>query len=117
MLGDPQTLVWVALREGRIAAMAGLERFGDVALMRSVATQEPFRGQGAATTLCRAVLDQARAEGVRQVYLLTETAEGFFRRLGFEVVGRDSMDPRLSASAELRGNVCASATPMVRALS
>jgi amino-acid N-acetyltransferase len=113
---DPQTRLWIAGRGGEIAAMAGLERFGEVALLRSVATQAPFRGQGAATALCRTMLAEAAAQGVGRVYLLTETAEGFFRRLGFEAVPRDSLDPRLSASAELRGNVCASATAMARAL-
>jgi len=116
-LEDPQTHLWIAEREGTIAAMAGLERYDEVALLRSVATHGPFRGQGAATALCLVLLAHARADGVRRVYLLTETAEGFFRRLGFEPTDRESLDSRLSASAELQGKVCASALPMVRKLS
>lgn len=95
---------------------AGLETYGDVVLLRSVATEARSRGQGVARALCESVLEEARARGARQAYLLTETAEGFFKRLGFETVPREAADPRLSASAEFQDGRCASAKLMTRRL-
>ena len=106
--------LWVARADGVVVGVAGLEPYGDVALLRSVATDERHREHGVATSLCGAVVEAARAGGARRVYLLTETAERFFRRLGFESQNRSEADPRLLVSAEFQGNQCASAQLMAR---
>jgi amino-acid N-acetyltransferase len=60
----------------------------------------------------QAVLARARALGLRELYLLTTTAAGYFPRFGFETVGREALPPVLSASEELRGACPASAIAM-----
>lgn len=114
---DPQTRVWVAEVEGAVVGAAGLEGYDAVALLRSVATRPEWRGRGVAGALCREVLSTASREGVKSVFLLTETAESFFQRLGFECVPRGLADTRLLASAEFQGNTCSSATLMKREMS
>jgi amino-acid N-acetyltransferase len=116
LAGLEATSLWAARHAGAIVGVAGLERYGDVVLLRSVATEEGSRGQGVAATLCQAVLEEGRAGGARQAFLLTETASGFFRRLGFEAVPREAADPRLSASAEFQEGRCASAQLMSKRL-
>jgi amino-acid N-acetyltransferase len=108
---------WVACDRGRVVATAGLEVYGQVALLRSVATQPAFRGQGLARRLCAQALSEAARLGVRHVYLLTETASGYFaRHFGFQEVPRSELDPRLGASEELRGACPDTARPMVCSL-
>ncbi len=92
---------WVATDGGAVVGVAGLERYGDIALLRSVATHPAYRGRRIAANLCGRLLALARAEGVRTVYLLTQTAEAYFRRfLGFRTIPRTAADPRLQASAQ-----------------
>jgi amino-acid N-acetyltransferase len=56
-------------------------------------------------------------EGVETLVLLTDTAETYFRRLGFRAVPRTGLPEAVMASAEFRGACPASATAMLMKLS
>jgi amino-acid N-acetyltransferase len=115
-LTQATTRLWVAREDGRVVGVAGLERYGEVALLRSVATARDRQGKGIARSLCGVVLADARSSGVRRAFLLTEKAEGFFSKIGFESLDRSEADPRLLASAEFQTNQCATAKLMARSL-
>lgn len=105
---------WVAEHQGRVVGMAGMERYGDSGLLRSVAVTQEWRGTGIGRTLVDRVLTEGRAAGVREVYLLTTTAEHYFPRLGFGCVDRETVPAALQASAEFKGACPASAVVMRR---
>lgn len=85
-------------------ACAGMERYGAVALLRSVAVSPKRQGEGVGRCLVNALLASAKAQGIKDVYLLTTTAAEYFAsHWGFATVGRDELPPALSASTELRG--------------
>lgn len=106
----------VAEGAGGLAGVAGLEAYGDDALLRSVAVAEGWRGRGLGGRLTDAVLASAAAAGVRTVYLLTETAEGFFPRHGFRRIPREEASAAVRASAEFRELCPASSAVMARTL-
>jgi amino-acid N-acetyltransferase len=106
---------WVAEHEGRVVGVAGMERYGDSGLLRSVAVAPEWRGTGVGRTLVDHVLEEGRTAGVREVYLLTTTAEHYFPRLGFGCVDRESVPAALHASAEFTGACPDSAVVMRRA--
>jgi amino-acid N-acetyltransferase len=106
---------WVAEYQGRVIGVAGMERYGDSGLLRSVAVAPEWRGSGIGRTLVDRVLEEGRAAGVREVYLLTTTAEHYFPRLGFTCVDRETVPPAVQASAEFTGACPASAVVMRRA--
>lgn len=87
-------------RSGSLAAAGGLELHGDTALLRSLAVRPDGRGRG----LGRALLDElealACASGVRDLYLLTETAAEFFARHGYLAAPRDSAPARIRATRQ-----------------
>ena len=91
---------------------AGFERYGEVGLLRSVAVAEDVGRRGIGAELVRALLEQARALGLRELYLLTTTAAEYFPRFGFEPIGRETLPSSLQASEELRGACPASAVAM-----
>lgn len=99
-------------REERLVGAAALERYGEAALLRSVAVAEEERGTGLGQEIVRRLLDEGYAEGVRTVVLLTQTAERFFPRFGFRVVGRDQVPAAVTASVEFQGACPASSTVM-----
>ena len=106
---------FVAHRSGELAGCAGLEQYGSVGLLRSVAVASDARDRGVGTTLSRAVLSRARQRGLSRLYLLTTTANGYFVRHGFVEVLRETAPPGLLESAEFRGACPASAVLMTLA--
>ena len=102
----------VATVDGRIVGCAGIERRGDAALLRSVAVDAAHRGQGVGVALTRRAMALARERGVRQLVLLTTTAEDFFPRFGFSPITRAQMPDSLTDSEEFRRACPASAHVM-----
>jgi len=90
----------VARDGGRIVGCAAVELYGDAALVRSVAVDEARRGEGLGTRLVARVEALARDAGAREAYLLTETAERWFPRFGYEPIGRADAEPAIGASVE-----------------
>ena len=83
-------------------AVAGLERFGECALLRSLAVAPAQRHQDIASRLVATLEAGAYARGLRHFYLLTETAKDFFLKRGYEVVPRAAAPRPLQESAEFR---------------
>lgn len=88
------------VHQREVMGSAALEMYGRYALLRSVAVDERLRGKGVGQRLTQAALELARAEGVTGVYLLTETAAGFFPRFGFAPVDRGDVPGPVLQSLE-----------------
>jgi amino-acid N-acetyltransferase len=114
-LDDSTTALFIADVEGEVAGCAAIEQYGDIVMLRSVATRPDQRGRGVAAALCAEALAEATRRGARTAYLLTTTAEPYFARLGFRTIPRAEADPRLSRSAEW-GEICRTAALMTRSL-
>lgn len=97
---------------GQVLAAAGFERYGAVALLRSMVVADQLRGQGAGQQLLAALRGKAAAAGVQTLYLLTTTAADFFGRHGFQRIERSAAPQALHASREFQGVCPASATLM-----
>ena len=107
----------VASDSSGLVGTIGLERYEEVGLLRSLAVSSKRRGSGLGAALVDRLLEQARADGVSEVYLLTTTAASYFPRHGFEVIRREEADARLQASKEFQGAFPDSAVCMRRVLS
>jgi amino-acid N-acetyltransferase len=107
----------LVVREGgRVAGCAVLEPYDTVGLLRSVAVAQSQRGLGVGIRLTEAAVALARARGIKALYLLTETAAGFFPRFGFRPVSRDEVAPAVRQSIEFTRACPASALAMVKDL-
>lgn len=106
----------VAKANDEVVGCAGVELYGDVALLRSVAVAPGLHGQGIGTELVTLMLQEARRRNVTDLYLLTTTAPKYFEQFGFSAAGRTSAPPQLRASAEFQGACPASAQLMVLGL-
>lgn len=85
-----------------LAGVGGVQRFGGVGLLRSVAVPADRRRSGLGFALVRAVEQQARESGISQLVLLTQTAQPFFERQGYRVIERASAPESIQASDEFR---------------
>lgn len=82
---------WVAEVGQAVVGCCALEIvWSDLAEIKSLAVDPERRQQGVGTALVSAVVDEARRLGVPRVFALT-LEPGFFGRLGFEVVTKESL--------------------------
>ncbi len=103
-------------RDGRVVAAAGLEPYGDAALLRSVVVDSALRGQGVGELLQNELAQRAAAQGIHRLILLTTTAAPFFAKRGFRTITRDAAPAAMLASREFQGACPASATVMLKDL-
>ena len=108
--------VVVARLDGRVVGAAGLERYADGALLRSVVVDASAQGHGLGQRLTEAALALARDLCMPSVFLLTTTADGFFPRFGFERIGREDVPESVRQSVEFRSACPASAVVMRKPL-
>ena len=106
----------VAERNGHIVGCAGIEPYGDAALLRSVAVAASERGQGTGQQLVAASLARATDAGMTRVVLRTTSADRFFARLGFERISPDAAPDAVKASSQFNGVCSATAITMQRTL-
>lgn len=89
-----------AKRDEDMIGCVGLEVHGNFALLRSLVVAEKYRGHGIAKTLCEKILEYAKKLSITNVYLLTDTADRFFVKLGFEKVDRAQAPPAIQSTKE-----------------
>ena len=108
--------MWVLEERAAIVGVIALERFGSEALLRSLTIAPEYRKRGFGRELVARLEESARADNIQRLVLLTETAEAFFRGLGYSVIDRRHVSDRLKQSAEFRSLCPASATCMSKTL-
>ncbi len=96
--------------------VVGLECFGPVGLIRSLAVSSGARGRGLGRALVSAIEADARAAGVAELYLLTTTAEGFFSKLGYVRIARDDAPLAIASTTQFSALCPSSAVVMRKAL-
>ncbi len=98
---------------GKLVGCVGLERYGDLGLLRSAAVSQEFQGQGTGSRLVRQLLENAAHDGITEVVLLTTTAKDYFQtRFGFQEKARADYQQRLAGSPEWNLPRCSSAAFM-----
>jgi amino-acid N-acetyltransferase len=102
LTADSQVEFLIARRAQRLVGVVGLERFGEVGLLRSLAVDAEHQRQGMGLALTRALEAHAASMGISSLVLLTETASGFFLRHGYEAIPRAGAPRAVQASTEFR---------------
>lgn len=111
---DEHWKTFIVARDGeKIVACGGAEAYQVVALIRSVAVHSDYRSHGIGRRIVRQLLDRLASRGLREFYLLTTTAEGYFRKRGFKPIDRDEVHPQLLSSRELQ-DACPSTAVCMR---
>ncbi|MGC1242985.1 MAG: arsenic resistance N-acetyltransferase ArsN2 [Chryseosolibacter sp.] len=83
-----------------LVGTGGLEIYGPYALLRSLSVRMGIRGKAVGSTLTEYLLAEAKKRKLKGVYLLTETAHGFFVKKGFKDVPRNAVPEEVKRSAE-----------------
>lgn len=96
-----------------VVGIGGVEDYGEYGLLRSLVIAETFRGKGYGQVLCQSLANQARIQGIQELYLLTATADSFFEKNGFERVDRQSAPDVLQQTTQF-SQLCPSSAVCMR---
>jgi amino-acid N-acetyltransferase len=96
--------------------IVGIELCGSGALLRSLAVDPKSRGLGLGRALVTKAESHARAHGALAIFLLTTTAEDFFRSLGYASADRANAPAEIRATREFASLCPASSAFMVKHL-
>jgi N-acetylglutamate synthase and related acetyltransferases len=88
-----------------IVGVIGIEFAGHGVMLRSMAISQELRKRGIGAALFNRCLEIARAAGMEDAYLLTNTAEKFVARWGFHKIERSEIPADLMQSSALN-NFC-----------
>jgi amino-acid N-acetyltransferase len=96
---------FVIREKGEILGVIGLEIFGRLALLRSLAVDPGYRNRGFASQLINKAEEYAASLHIGRLYLLTMTVErmNFFAKRSYQKIERDSAPPEIQGTAEFQG--------------
>ncbi len=108
---------YTAIEDGRVIGLIGIERYDHYGLLRSMVVHPDYRNKKIAKALVKAIEETAASSGISLMFLLTETAEKYFEKKGYDVITRHEVPNEVKASIEF-SHVCpVSATAMRKHLS
>lgn len=108
---------FILIRGGEeLVGCVGLEICGENALLRSLAVSEKERNHGLGKALVQEILEYASRLNLANIYLLTDTAENFFKKYGFVNANRTEAPDAIRATSEFSSICPASAIFMSKEL-
>ena len=97
----------------QLVGTGALEIYGPYALLRSLSVKMGIRGKAVGTTITEYLLAEAKARKLKAIYLLTETARGFFLKKGFDDAKREEVPEEIKRSAEY-SKLCSQSAAVMR---
>lgn len=98
---------FLAYNNADLIGVVGIEMFKDIALLRSMVVKEEYRDKSYGKQIFSALVDYAKTQGIIELYLLTTTAEKFFKKLGFQNIKRDSAPEEIKQTSQF-STICPS---------
>ncbi|MBP2635189.1 MAG: family N-acetyltransferase [Firmicutes bacterium] len=88
-------------KNNKLLAVIGMEQAGAHGLLRSLICDPNFSKQGIANELVKAAIASAAKDGIKRLYLLTQTAERYMKRFGFQTIERQEIPGDLLKQSKL----------------
>ena len=96
---------FIALDYDNVVGAVGLEKYNNFGLLRSLVVNTDYRNEKIGGKLVKQLEEKAKDLGVDGIYLLTETAPGYFTKKGYEKIRREEVPADLQSSSEF-SHVC-----------
>jgi amino-acid N-acetyltransferase len=100
----------------RPTGVVGLEIHGRYGLLRSLVVEAGGRNSGRGRALVASIEAYAKEKRLTSLYLLTNTAEAFFLKRGYERVGREEVPMEIRETSEFRSLCPSTAVVMKKSL-
>ena len=93
---------YILEKNDRFAAVGGYEKYGKNGLLRSIAVEKDFLKKGFGREIVAKLIDDAKSNGIENLFLLTESAETFFLKFGFKKADRNTAPTEIKESSEFK---------------
>ena len=97
----------VAEIDRKIIGCAGYEAYNQNGLFRSLAVKPLYRGMMIAHTMIDKIFALAQEQGIKELFLLTTTADKLFGKLGWEMINRNDVPENIGSTTEF-SSICPS---------
>ena len=97
--------LFTARYNDKTIGVIGIEIYDKTGLLRSLAVQDSFKKLKVGTKLINKLFDQIKQNNIKDVYLLTETAEDYFTRFNFDIVDRSNVPDIIMKTSEYK-DIC-----------
>ena len=85
-----------------ILGVIGIEIYDGVGLLRSLAIKETLKNTGLGSQLVSFLIDRAKKQNLKNLYLLTTTAELYFPKFGFKPIDRKEVPESIQSTKEFK---------------
>jgi amino-acid N-acetyltransferase len=110
---DPGKQLFVVEEGNEVVGTVTVEYDYDNALLRSLSVTEEKRNTGVGIGLVEFIEDYVQQQGVRNIYLLTTTAAGFFLKRGYEITDRNTVPDFIKNTSEY-SFICSAASTVMK---
>ena len=107
------TLLYSLLDGDKVIGTAGLDIFDDSALVRSVSVLKELQGKGYGKFLNGLVELAAKEKEINCLYLITNTAGGFFGRRGYSIIDREAAPETIKQTGQF-STLCPSSAVVMK---
>jgi len=102
---DAGIKLFVAKVKNNIIGVIGLEQYGSSALLRSLAIKERHKNKKYGRDLINYLLEYCINNKIQDLYLLTTTAEKYFKKLDFSRIKRENTPVAIKKTKEF-SDIC-----------
>lgn len=88
--------------ENKIIGLGGYEILGEIALIRSIAVAQEYRGNSIGVNIYRLLEEKIKHIGIKEAYLLIETATDYFKKIGFTIKERASLPEAITKTKQFK---------------
>jgi amino-acid N-acetyltransferase len=106
--------VIIAIDNKDIIGSIGVELYPPNALLRSFVLRPEYRGKGIASNMFRYLMSYGREKGIRDIHLLTDTADSYFISNGFIIANKNDAPSQIRETSEFKDLCPSTSTYMVK---
>lgn len=97
---DNNVKIFALKEDNNLIGTIGIEEYGKIALLRSMVTDEKYRGQGYGKILFDEIIKYSKNKRINELYLLTCTAHKYFEKLGFQELSRNDVPKEIKKTKQ-----------------
>jgi amino-acid N-acetyltransferase len=102
-----------AYDDSGLVGSVGLEVYDHCALLRSLAVKDSQKNSGIGGELTGKIIEKAKEKGIREIYLITNTAEKYFEKKGFLKIERNEVPQEIRETQQFSA-ICPSSASVMK---
>ncbi|HKJ33589.1 MAG TPA: GNAT family N-acetyltransferase [Balneolales bacterium] len=114
--GIEKAITLTARQHDEIVGVISLQINNQIGLLKSFFVINKMRSKGIGNKLYKRIINHANIQGIRQLYLITETADDYFYRMGFRHLAKNETPEIVKYSYDFMAKCCECARVMNKAL-